>query len=91
MKKDCIVDFVQAWRNWDKTRPLDLAHKWDSRFADAGYYRVNVSPTTVQYHWLEINKWCQEQFGKTHYCWSTNNTFWFESEKDAMLFILRWS
>jgi hypothetical protein len=90
MKKDCIGDFVQAWRDWDKTRPLGLAHNWDSRCTDAGYYRVNVSPTTVQHHWIDMHKWCQQQFGKTHYFWSTTNTAWFESEKDAMLFILRW-
>ncbi len=91
MKKDCIGDFVQAWRDWDNTRPLSLAHKWDSRFADAGYYRVNVSVVNIEYNWLDITEWCKEQFGKTHYYWSTTNTVWFESEKDATLFILKWS
>jgi hypothetical protein len=91
MKKDCIGDFVQAWGDWDNTRPPS-AFDWDSRFADAGYYRVNVSVVNIlEYNWFGIDEWCKEQFGKTHYFWSTATTVWFESEKDAMLFILRWS
>jgi hypothetical protein len=40
--------------------------------------------------WSEIHRWCSDQFGSAHYSW-TGSTFWFEDEKDAILFALRWS
>jgi hypothetical protein len=37
-----------------------------------------------------MHHWCEQQFGKDHYAW-TGSTFWFETEKDATLFGLRWA
>jgi hypothetical protein len=37
----------------------------------------------------EIHDWCRDMFNENHYTW-TGQTFWFETESDCALFILRW-
>jgi hypothetical protein len=90
MKKDCIGDFVQAWKDWDIAQHNNCP-MWHTRFAEAGYYRAIASETSTRYRWRDLLVWCHEQLGGDHYFWSGDNIFWFESEQDAMLFILKWS
>jgi len=95
MKLDCIQNFIQAWKQWDRvedrgqdsesTRPF-----WNLRFQDAGYYRIEPSRKSISEYWPEMHHWCEQQFGRDHYAW-TGSTFWFENEKDAIVFSLRWS
>jgi hypothetical protein len=94
MTKDCIHDFIQAWKQWDQvedqgrngesTRPF-----WNLRLQDAGYYGIEPSREAIRDHWQEMHHWCEQQFGKNNYAW-TSSTFWFESDRAAMLFTLRW-
>jgi len=91
IKKDCITEFIQAWKSWDRTQKAkEIVANWNIRFAEAGYYRAVPSRASVQHHWHDMHVWCQEQFTPEHYAWA-GDTFWFESDQDAMLFILRWS
>lgn len=93
--KDCIHDFIEAWKQWDladqqsrqgeSVRPI-----WELRFRDAGYYRVESSRDSVTHSWQEMHQWCEQQFGREHYAW-TGSTFWFESDRAAVLFTLRWA
>lgn len=86
MKKDCILDFCEGWKDYDTGFDPSLP-SWSSRFRDAGYYQAELK----HFHlWNETHKWCRENFGERHYAWA-GNTFWFENEKDAVLFILKWS
>lgn len=86
MKKDCIQDFVKSWRDVDG--PCPYFPPWNRRFRDAGYYHaVFVGGGDC---WREAHQWCVKQFGAPHYAW-VGNDFWFETDKDAMLFTLRWS
>jgi hypothetical protein len=95
MKLDCILDFITAWKEWDltedqgrngeSTRPF-----WNLRLQDAGYYGIEATREAIRDHWQVMHHWCEQQFGKDHYAW-TGSTFWFETEKDATLFGLRWA
>jgi hypothetical protein len=90
-KRDCIHDFIEAWRNidGDRDRPEE---DWNSRFKDAGYYSV-IWGSTVYYpnnHWDELFRWCSDTFGVRHFVWC-GSKFWFDCEENAILFALRWS
>jgi len=95
MTLDCIHDFIRAWKQWDiaqdkscdgeRTQPL-----WNVRFQDAGYYGIEASRKAITDHWQEMHHWCEQQFGKNNYAW-TGSSFWFENEKDSVLFALKWS
>jgi len=43
-----------------------------------------------RHHWFDIIKWCNHHIGNS---WLTNNyeTIYFRSERDYLLFLLRWS
>lgn len=85
MKKDCIEDFTNSWKEYDRAVvPAAIIH-WNLRFRDAGYYSVQATT----HHWPEVHKWCGEQFGTRHYAW-TGSTFWFETPEAAAWFALRW-
>jgi hypothetical protein len=87
MKKDCIQDFIAAWKQYDTSTMKYQTPYWNGRFKDAGYYPVDVSNS--MYNWSSIHAWCEEKFTKNHYAWA-GSTFWFESEQDAIMFTLRW-
>lgn len=53
-----------------------------------GFYSVTLGLNGLR-QWQYVHQWCQEQFGEEHYTW-TGSIFWFEDEKHAMLFALRW-
>ena len=59
---------------------------WDKLLDDAGYYSVHISSYK---HWREVMTWCNEVIGEDHYTW-TGYTLWFERERDAVIFALRW-
>lgn len=84
--KDCIQDFIASWKQYDSTDGFNNA-RWDLRLSDAGYYGVTLTDIS---EWTSTHKWCEKIYGKNHYAW-TGATFWFESEKDATMFALRWS
>jgi hypothetical protein len=94
--KDCIQDFIEAWLQWDQEKNNEMAPydkivpHWNHRFRDAGYYRVESSRDSVTHSWNEMHSWCQEHVGPRHYAWA-GSTFWFESDRAAVLFALRWS
>jgi hypothetical protein len=93
--KDCIQDFIEAWKQWDKAEDRhpeseSVRPVWNIRFQDAGYYRVESSRDSVTNSWQEMHRWCEEHVGTRHYAW-TGSTFWFDSDRAAMLFSLRWS
>ena len=54
------------------------------------YYPVELSSRTLMGEWQECHRWCCEHIGEDHYSW-TGGTFWFENERDATLFALRWA
>lgn len=85
--KDCIQDFIQSWRKYDKSDTDTKFPCWDTRFRSAGYYPVLISNIT---QWTQIHAWCTETVGHDHYAWS-GNTFYFESDQAAIQFTLRWS
>lgn len=93
MKMDCIKDFINSWKQYDK-EPSDPTRsytnpQWHHRFRDAGYFCVHPAVDSLS-KWPKMHEWCQEQFGRDHYSW-TGSTFWFENEQDAVLFTLKWS
>ena len=63
---------------------------WAEVFRDGGYYMVNPNLGGWVDKWQEMHQWCVANFGENHYAWNGNN-FWFENEKDAIMFALKWS
>ena len=90
--KDCIQDFIDSWKVYDKQNynPNQVYPPWTKRFVDYGYHSVSLSGNALENDWQEVHKWCEDQFGGRHYAW-TGSVFWFETEKDANWFTLRWS
>lgn len=87
--KDPIANFVDAWNRWDRAQhPDNTTIDWSRRFRDAGYYpaRLDISAGS----WTAVERWCRQHFGDGHFIW-TGTTFWFENQRDAVLFTLRWS
>lgn len=41
------------------------------------------------FSWQEMHNWCKEKFGAEQYTW-TGSLFWFQNERDAIMFMLRW-
>jgi len=64
---------------------------WQSLFSDAGYTSVFAPNSFKDYHrWNSLLTWCNEHIGEDNFTW-INSTFWFESDRDAMQFALRWT
>lgn len=61
----------------------DLSH--NDQFQEAGYYSVAVSG----YEWKKIHEWVETHY-YNRYTW-TGSTFWFDDEKIATEFALRWA
>ena len=61
---------------------------WVRLYEQQGYIRISLAPEKYQY-WAEIQEWCRLNVGEEHYDW-TGNIFWFDDEKNATLFALRW-
>jgi hypothetical protein len=92
MKRDCIQDFVENWQLWDTKTKSHFGNQpvWNNRFRDAKYYSIVPSVLNTSQHFIEMHYWCEHYFGREHYA-NTGYTFWFESERDAAWFALRWA
>lgn len=76
-----FVSQVQEYREYEGIlTPID----WNDLLEDAGYYSIEFRPKT-QACW----DWCAKEFGLGHIAW-TGSKFFFETEKDAIMFTLRW-
>jgi hypothetical protein len=62
--------------------PLD----WNVKLEEGGYYSVDLRSAE---HWTDIHQWCRGQYGQENYSWS-GTRFWFQTDREAMLFALRW-
>lgn len=87
MKKDCIQDYIDWWQSYDKMYTSNRNRvNWMVRFQEASYHKITI---TVSNSWIPIHEWCEQIIGRNNYAW-TGNTFWFETEEDAVAFKLRW-
>jgi hypothetical protein len=82
-----IRDFAghRQVRDWDHSTAARVREEYQA----AGYYPVKCPLQGRAGEWQDIHRWCCEHMGKDHYSW-TGSTFWFENERDAILFTLRW-
>jgi len=87
--KDCIQDFISAWKAYDASEDRH-DRDWNIRFKEAGYYSAMCGSGVTITVWQQIHQWCEKQYGANHFAWR-GSRFWFETERDALLFILRWS
>lgn len=85
MMTETIRDFAEQRRvrQWDHS----TAARVQEEYQTSGYYPIQVN---ILWYWGEIHEWCCQHIGRDHYSW-TGSTFWFENERDAVLFALRWS
>ena len=74
---------VQAWSRSTAARVRE-------EFRTAGYLPIQARILGQDGEWQKIHRWCRENIGEQHYSW-TGSTFWFETERAAMLFALRWT
>ena len=83
-----IRDFAEQRkvRQWDHTTSARVREDYQA----AGYHPVELGGPALMGEWQECHRWCCEHIGEDHYSW-TGGTFWFETEKAAMWFALRWS
>ena len=86
--KDNIREFVETWKSWSISRNA-TSFKWASRLKDAGYIGIPLNGRYMS-EWPKVHEWCNTHIGESHYTW-TGSTFWFENQKDANWFALRWS
>ena len=85
---ETIRDFAEHRRVDHITAKNDFWSKnVREEYQAAGYYPIEVS---FLWQWGEIHEWCHDHIGRDHYSW-TGSTFWFETEKAAMWFALRWA
>ena len=85
---DTIKEFAEQRRvrQWDHSTAARVREDYQT----AGYYPVELSGPALMGEWTECHRWCCEHIGEDHYNW-TGGTFWFENERDATLFALRWA
>ena len=72
----------------DKNNTMYHHIDWNQQLSKHGYVSVSWGFNEME-HLSTIHKWCDDQFGKDHYAW-TGSLFWFETEQDAAIFVLRW-
>ena len=73
-----------AEENTNTDFPYGAQIKWDKFYVGTTYYN----------YWLNAGEWCQEHFGRhgdvyIRIITVSNITWWFRSEQDQMVFILR--
>lgn len=90
MNKYSISDFIQQWDKFDTviSQKEPIQFPWEERFKQAGYYSAVFNGHVLC--WDEVQEWCKLQYGIDHYSWF-GSRFFFEKEKDKMLFILKWN
>jgi hypothetical protein len=63
--------------------------QWAEDFRKAKYHEAEPNDKTVNGDWRYIHTWCDEKFGPHGYTW-TGHIWWFENERDKLMFLLRW-
>lgn len=86
-----IKDFVREYL--DSVDEIDNYNQsqfkeWNKILESGGYISVQFQNTNDNTR--QVGQWCREKFGVEHYYW-TGGSFWFETEKAAVLFALRWA
>jgi hypothetical protein len=79
-----IADFITQVNKIIESDGLSEPINWNGLFLLNGYISVEFTPKNK-----ECYDWGREQFGPEHFAW-TGSKFWFETEKDAIMFTLRW-
>ena len=79
-----IADFITQVQKLRDSGKLIEPINWNDLFLLNGYIPVELIPRDK-----ECFDWCKEQFGSEHFAW-TGSKVWFETEKDAIMFTLRW-
>ena len=83
-----------------QNRPVEELNLSEGTVYGAGYYTVEP----VGGNWLAMETWCLETFGSgdtpiwgeskapepAQRWYKNNRKFWFQDEKDRMLFVLKW-
>jgi hypothetical protein len=78
-----IADFITRVNEIIKSDGLLEPTNWNGLFLLNGYVSVDFTPKNK-----DCYLWSREQFGPEHIAW-TDSKFWFETEKDAIMFTLR--
>jgi hypothetical protein len=103
-KLDCIRDFIEAWKGWgirgidyDQLDPkISSFYPWATRFDQAGYYSIELCLKSDS-NLAEILEWCNTNIGESHFAYvfieqyGEKVKFWFETEQNSLLFMLRWA
>ena len=89
-----IKDFVSEYLTRDHVQKLQGGPLWPdpkgwNEILESGGY-ISVQFQNTNDNTRQIAQWCREKFGAEHYYW-TGGSFWFETEKAAVLFTLRWA
>jgi len=79
-----IADFIRQVQELRDSDKLIEPINWNGLFLLNGYISVDLIPKNK-----DCYLWAREQFGPEHIAW-TGSRFWFEREKDAIMFTLRW-
>ena len=79
-----IADVIRQAKELCDSGKLIEPINWNGLFLLNKYIPVELIPENK-----ECYDWCGEQFGSEHFAW-TGSKFWFETEKDAIMFTLRW-
>lgn len=93
MKKlDKISDFVAAWKVYDSTSGTAITSTtWDRRFREAGYFKIEKNrrcqDLNPMIEWLYTNV---DRENCIYLSLRETTNFYFQSEKDAVLFALKW-
>lgn len=83
-----IKDFIREVNvRRESLRELSSTIIWTDEFIKGGYY--HAIPGSLS-HWSEIHEWCNHHIGCDNYAWNGSN-FWFENQKDCVLFKLMWA
>ncbi len=94
MKKlDSIQDFIAAWEPDSNTNNYTTFTDWRRRFEEAGYFKVNM-PFKGHDDLIDAIHWCDDSIGAKNYAYISyfyGFIFYFQTEKEAMFFALRWS
>lgn len=61
---------------------------WNAVMRKGGYY--HVIPNWTHTSWSYMHEWLQCNIGREHYAWNGEN-FWFETEKAATWFALKFA
>lgn len=83
-----------GWINTDFEMPKMITQERKSKYK----HKITISPSWNSSEHQEMKDWCEQMFGPSgrrnrwRFGWTDkNDTYYFKSGKDAMMFTLRWS